>query len=205
MLQADAYGAYDALYESGHIREAACMAHARRKIHDEHARRPTAMTTEALKRIAVLYAIEAGIRGSPPDERLRIRQEQSVPLMQSLHNWILEQMKTLSVHAEMAKAFTYMLKQWDALNEYCRDGWVEIDNNIGENALRTVAVGRKNYLFFGSDNGGEAAAIIYSLLGTCKLNGVEPEGWLREVIGKINDWPSNRVHELLPWNLPSVK
>lgn len=98
-----------------------------------------------------------------------------------------EQMKTLSVHAEMAKAFTYMLKQWDALNEYCRNGQVEIDNNIGENALRAVAVGRKNYLFFGSDHGGEAAAIIYSLLGTCKLNGVEPEGWLREVIGKIND------------------
>ncbi|ENZ9096442.1 transposase domain-containing protein, partial [Enterobacter asburiae] len=98
-----------------------------------------------------------------------------------------------------------MLKQWDALNEYCRNGQVEIDNNIGENALRTVAVGRKNYLFFGSDNGGEAAAIIYSLLGTCKLNGVEPEGWLREVISKINDWPSNRVDELLPWNLSSVK
>lgn len=205
VLQAYAYGAYDALYESGHIREAACMAHARRKIHDEHARRPTAMTTEALKRIAVLYAIEAGIRGSPPDERLRIRQEQSVPQMQSLHDWVQEQMKTLSVHAEMAKAFTYMLKQWDALNEYCRNGQVEIDNNIGENALRTVAVGRKNYLFFGSDNGGEAAAVIYSLLGTCRLNGVEPESWLREVISKINDWPSNRVHELLPWNLSSVK
>uniref|UniRef100_UPI002A819764 IS66 family transposase n=1 Tax=Enterobacter sp. 262D3 TaxID=3077763 RepID=UPI002A819764 len=131
--------------------------------------------------------------------------ERTVPLMQSLYDWVQEQMKTLSVHAEMAKAFTYMLKEWDALNEYCRNGQVEIDNNIGENALRTVAVGRKNYLFFGSDNGGEAAAIIYSLLGTCKLNGVEPEGWLREVISKINDWPSNRLHELLPWNLSSVK
>ncbi|ELD4018271.1 IS66 family transposase [Salmonella enterica] len=205
VLQADAYGGYDALYESGHIREAACMAHARRKIHDEHARRPTAMTNEALKRIAALYVIEAEIRGLPPDERLIARKGRTVPLMQSLHDWVLEQMKTLSVHAEMAKAFTYMQKQWDALNEYCRNGQVEIDNNIGENALRTVAVGRKNYLFFGSDNGGEAAAIIYSLLGTCKLNGVEPEGWLREVISKINNWPSNRVDELLPWNLSSVK
>lgn len=205
VLQADAYGGYDALYESGRIREAACMAHARRKIHDEHTRRPTDMTNEALKRIAALYAIEAEIRGFLPGERLVARKERTVPLMQSLHDWVVEQMKTLSVHAEMAKAFTYMLKQWDALNEYCRNGMVEIDNNIGENALRTVAVGRKNYLFFGSDNGGEAAAIIYSLLGTCKLNGVEPEGWLREVIGKINDWPSNRVDELLPWNLSSVK
>ncbi|HDR2836424.1 TPA: IS66 family transposase [Enterobacter mori] len=205
VLQADAYGAYDALYESGRFREAACMAHARLKIHDEHARRPTVMTNEALKRIAALYVIEAEIRGLPPGERLTARKERTVPLMQSLYDWVQEQMKTLSVHAEMAKAFTYMLKQWDALNEYCRNGQVEIDNNIGENALRTVAVGRKNYLFFGSDNGGEAAAIIYSLLGTCKLNGVEPEGWLREVISKINDWPSNRLHELLPWNLSSVK
>lgn len=205
VLQADAYGGYDALYESGRITEAACMAHARRKIHDEHVRRPTALTDEALKRIAALYGTEAEIRGSPAEERLAVRKERSLPQMESLHDWIQTQMKTLSVHAEMAKAFGYMLKQWHALNEFCRNGWVEIDNNIGENALRSVAVGRKNYLFFGSDNGGEAAAVIYSLLGTCRLNGVEPENWLREVIGKINDWPSNRVHELLPWNLSSVK
>jgi transposase len=204
VLQADAYGGYDALYESGRITEAACMAHARRKIHDEHVRRPTELTQEALRRIAELYAIEAEIRGSPADERLTSRKERSSPLMESLHDWIQEQMKTLSVHAEMAKGFAYILKQWDALNEYCRNGQVEIDNNIGENALRSVAVGRKNYLFFGSDSGGESAAIIYSLLGTCKLNSVEPESWLREVIDKIGDWPSNRVYELLPWNLSPV-
>lgn len=205
VLQADAYSAYDALYETGRVKEAACLAHARRKIHDEDARRPTEMTQEALRRIAELYAIEAEIRGSPADERLTVREARSVPLMQSLYDWIQLQKKTLSKHAEMAKAFDYILKQWDALNEFCRDGWVEIDNNIGENALRSVAVGRKNYLFFGSDNGGESAAIIYSLLVTCKLNGVEPEDWLREVIMKINDWPSNRVHELLPWNFLPVK
>lgn len=205
VLQADAYGGYDALYESGRVTEAACMAHARRKIHDEHARRPTALTTEALRRIAELYAIEADIRGSPAESRLAARKEKSQALMQSLYDWLQAQMKTLSVHAEMAKAFGYMLKQWDALNVFCVDGWVEIDNNIAENALRCVALGRKNWLFAGSDKGGEAAAIIYSLLGTCKLNGVEPEGWLRDVLGKINDWPSNRVHELLPWNLSTVK
>lgn len=205
VLQADAYGGYDALYETGRVTEAACLAHARRKIHDEHARRPTALTTEALRRIAELYAIEADIRGSPAESRLAVRKEKSRPLMQSLYEWIQEQMKTLSIHAEMAKAFGYMLKQWGALNVFCGDGWVEIDNNIAENALRCVALGRKNWLFAGSNKGGEAAAIIYSLLGTCKLNGVEPEGWLRDVLGKISDWPSNRVHELLPWNLTTVK
>lgn len=205
VLQADAYGGYDALYETGRITEAACLAHARRKIHDEHARRPTELTQEALKRIAALYAIEADIRGSPEETRLAVRKEKSMPLMQSLYAWIQVQLKTLSVHAEMAKAFGYMLKQWAALNVFCSDGRVEIDNNICENALRCVALGRRNYLFFGSDRGGEAAAIIYSLLDTCKLNGVEPEGWLRDVLGKISDWPSNRVHELLPWNLITVK
>ncbi|HFK4661396.1 TPA: transposase, partial [Escherichia coli] len=129
----------------------------------------------------------------------------SVQLMQSLYDWIQLQRKTLSKHAEMGKAFDYILNHWNALNEFCRDGQVEIDNNIGENALRSVAVGRKDYLFFGSDKGGESAAIIYSLLVTCKLNEVEPEDWLREVIVKLNDWPSNRVHELLPWNCSTVK
>ncbi|HFY0689152.1 TPA: IS66 family transposase [Escherichia coli] len=205
VLQADAYGGYDAVYETGRVTEAACLAHARRKIHDEHARRPTELTQEALKRIAALYAIEADIRGSPEERRLAVRKEKSMPLMESLYAWIQAQLKTLSVHAEMAKAFGYMLKQWDALNVFCNDGRVEIDNNICENALRCVALGRRNYLFFGSDRGGEAGAIIYSLLGTCKLNGVEPEGWLRDVLGKISDWPSNRVHELLPWNLSTVK
>lgn len=205
VLQADAYGGYDAIYETGRVTEAACLAHARRKIHDEHARRPTELTQEALKRIAALYAIEADIRGSPEERRLAVRKEKSMPLMQSLYEWLQEQLKTLSVHAEMAKAFGYMLKQWSALNVFCSDGRVEIDNNICENALRCVALGRRNYLFFGSDRGGEAAAIIYSLLGTCKLNGVEPEAWLRDVLGKISDWPSNRVDELLPWNLSTVK
>uniref|UniRef100_A0A1A9VZ64 IS66 family transposase n=1 Tax=Glossina brevipalpis TaxID=37001 RepID=A0A1A9VZ64_9MUSC len=205
VLQADAYGGYDALYESGGVTEAACLAHARRKINDEHVRRPTDLTQEALKRIAALYAIEADIRGSPEETRLAVRKEKSCSLMRSLYDWIQVQLKTLSVHAEMAKAFGYMLKQWDALNVFCSDGRVEIDNNICENALRCVALGRRNYLFFGSDRGGKAAAIIYSLLGTCKLNGVESEAWLRDVLGKISDWPSNRVHELLPWNLSTVK
>ncbi|ARF51578.1 IS66 family transposase [Pantoea stewartii] len=206
ILQADAYGGYNALYEDGRITEAACMAHARRKIHDVHARTPTDITTEALKRIGKLYAIEAEIRGSPADERLAVRKEQTIPLMQSLYDWIQVQMKVLSRHSDTAKAFAYLLKQWDALNLYCSNGWAEIDNNIAENALRGVALGRKNWLFAGSDTGGERAAILYSLIVTCRLNGVDPETWLRYVIGHIQDWPVNRVRDLLPWKveLPSA-
>lgn len=177
------------------------MAHARRKIHDVHVRHPTTVTTEALSRIGALYAIESENRGSPAEERLTARKARSVPLMQSLYDWIQQQMCTLSRHSDTAKAFAYLLKQWDALNEYCRNGRVEIDNNRCENALREVALGRRNYMFFGSDGGGDSAAVMYSLIGSCKLNGIEPEAWLRHVISVINTWPANRVKELLPWNV----
>ncbi|MDC7861844.1 IS66 family transposase [Pantoea ananatis] len=192
ILQADAYGGYNALYEYGHITEAACMA---------HARTPTDITTEALRRIGELYAIEAEIRGSPAEKRLAVRKVRTVPLMLSLYDWIQGQMKVLSRHSDTAKALVYLLKQWDALNLYCRNGWAEIDNNIAENALRSVALGRKNWLFAGSDSGGERAATLYSLIGTCRLNGVEPEAWLRYVIAHIQDWPVNRVKDLLPWQV----
>ncbi|MDI4496945.1 IS66 family transposase [Escherichia coli] len=201
ILQADAYAGYNALYESGQVTEAACMAHTRRKIHDVHVRHPTTVTGETLRRIGALYAIESEIRGSPAEERLAVRKARTVPLMQSLYEWLQGQMSTLSRHSDTAKAFTYLLKQWDALNEYCRNGWVEIDNNLCENALRVVALGRRNYMFFGSDGGGESAAVMYSLIGSCKLNGIEPETWLRHVISVINTWPANRVKELLPWNV----
>ena len=189
------------LYESGRITEAACMAHARRKIHDVHARAPTYITTEALQRIGELYAIEAEVRGCSAEQRLAARKARAAPLMQSLYDWIQQQMKTLSRHSDTAKAFAYLLKQWDALNVYCSNGWVEIDNNIAENALRGVAVGRKNWMFAGSDSGGEHAAVLYSLIGTCRLNNVEPEKWLRYVIEHIQDWPANRVRDLLPWKV----
>ena len=201
ILQADAYAGYNPIYENGRVTEAACMAHARRKIHDVRVRHPTAVTTEALNRIGALYAIESEIRGSPAEERLVVRKSRTVPLMQSLYDWIHLQMTALSRHSDTAKAFTYLLKQWDALNEYCRNGWVEIDNNLCENALRVVALGRRNYMFFGSDGGGDSAAVMYSLIGSCKLNGIEPETWLRLVISVINTWPANRVKELLPWNV----
>ncbi|VCW13150.1 Putative transposase (identified by ISEscan HMM) [Escherichia coli] len=171
------------------------------KIHDVHARAPTYITTEALQRIGELYAIEAEVRGCSAEQRLAARKARAAPLMQSLYDWIQQQMKTLSRHSDTAKAFAYLLKQWDALNVYCSNGWVEIDNNIAENALRGVAVGRKNWMFAGSDSGGEHAAVLYSLIGTCRLNNVEPEKWLRYVIEHIQDWPANRVRDLLPWKV----
>ena len=153
------------------------------------------------RRVGELYAIEAEIRGCTAEQRLAARKARAAPLMQSLYDWIQTQMKTLSRHSDTVKAFAYLLKQWDALNVYCSNGWVEIDNNIAENALRGVAVGRKNWLFAGSDSGGEHAAVLYSLIGTCRLNNVEPEKWLRYVIEHIQDWPANRVRDLLPWKV----
>ncbi|HGF5767165.1 TPA: transposase, partial [Escherichia coli] len=145
--------------------------------------------------------IEAEVRGCSAEQRLAARKTRAAPLMQSLYDWIQQQMKTLSRHSDTAKAFAYLLKQWDALNVYCSNGWVEIDNNIAENALRGVAVGRKNWMFAGSDSGGEHAAVLYSLIGTCRLNNVDPEKWLRYVIEHIQDWPANRVRDLLPWKV----
>ncbi len=201
VLQADAYAGFNELYRNGQITEAACWAHARRKIHDVHVRTPSALTEEALKRIGELYAIEAEIRGMPAKRRLAERQQKAKPRLKSLESWLREKVKTLSRHSELAKAFTYVLNQWPALAYYTDDGWAEADNNIAENALRMVSLGRKNYLFFGSDHGGERGALLYSLIGTCKLNGVEPESYLRHVLDVIADWPINRVSELLPWRV----
>ncbi len=154
---------------------------------------PTDITTEALKRIGELYAIEAEIRGSPADDRLAIRKEKTIPLMQLLYDWIQAHMKVLSRHSDTAKAFSYLFKQWDALNLYCGNGWAEIDNNIAENALRGVALGRKNWLFADSDSGSERAALLYSLIDTCRLNDVYPEVSLRYVLGHIQELPVNRL------------
>ncbi|WP_133523182.1 IS66 family transposase [Buttiauxella sp. JUb87] len=207
VLQADAYAGYNALYANGQVTEAGCMAHARRKFHDVHVRTPTAVTVEALRRFGELYAIEAEIRGSPAAERLAVRREKSVPLMASLNIWWREQAAVMSSASGLREAFTYLKNNWNALNEFCRNGWVEIDNNLAENALRMVAVGRRNYLFVGSASGGENAAIMYTLIVTCRLNGVDPEAYLRYVISEISEWSSKRLRDLLPWNikLPSVK
>lgn len=175
VLQADAYAGFNALYVDGTIQEAACWAHARRKFYDLHAARPSAITTEALRRIAELYVIEAEIRGKPPHERQLVRQSRARPLLDDLDHWLRATLEKLSRKSDTAAAIQYALNLWPALLRYCDDGIIEIDNSAAERALRGVAIGRRNYLFAGADSGGERAAAIYSLIVTAKLGGVDPE------------------------------
>jgi transposase len=201
VLQADAYAGFNALFEGGHVQEAACWAHARRKINDLHVNRATPTTTEALRRIGELYEIEQQVRGHSPAHRHQVRQARTRPLLVAFEAWLRERLLTLSLQSETTKAINYVLNQWQALCYYCNDGAAEIDNNIAENALRVVSLGRKNFLFMGAHSGGERAAAMYSLIGTCKLNGIEPEAYLRHVLTHIADHPINRVDKLLPWNI----
>jgi transposase len=200
VLQADAYAGFNALYEDGTIQEAACWAHARRKFYDLHEARPSALTTEALHRIGELYAIEAKIRGKPPNERQQARQAEAKPLIDDLARWLRIMLEKPSRKSDTSAAILYALNLWPALARYCDDGQIEIDSSAAERALRGIAIGRRNYLFAGADSGGERAAAIYSLIGTAKLNGVDPEAWLRHVLTHIADHPVNRVDEFLPWN-----
>jgi len=200
-LQADGYAGFDQIYEGGLIREAACWAHVRRKFYDIQVAHKSAVATEALDRIAALYAIEKEIHGHSPEERLAVRNERSRPLLESLKQWLEEILAKLSKKSDTAMAVRYALGRWDALMHYCNDGRLEIDNNAAERSLRAVALGRKNYLFAGSDRGGESAAVLYSLIGTAKLNGIDPEAYLRNVLSRIAEHPINRIEELLPWNV----
>lgn len=200
-LQADAYAGFEQIYEADRIQEAACWAHVRRKFYDLVVAHKSEVAQEALRRIGELYAIEADIRGKQPAERRQVRNERSRPLLESLKQWLEETLGKLSKKSDTALAVRYALGRWEALLHYLDDGRLEIDNNAAERALRAVALGRKNYLFAGSDRGGERAAAIYSLIGTAKLNGLDPEAYLRNVLSRIADHPINRIEELLPWSL----
>ena len=158
-------------------------------------------TTEALTRIGALYAIEEEIRGKPADLRRDVRQTRARPLLDELRRWMEKTLRSLSAKSETAGAIRYALSRWRALTRYAEDGMLEIDNSAAERALRAVALGRKNFLFAGSDSGGERAAAMYSLLGTAKLNGLDPELYLRTVLARIADHPISRIDELQPWNL----
>ena len=204
-LQADGYSGFASLYADGRVVEAACWAHARRKYYDVYAadRSPTA--AEALRRIGLLYAIEREIRSQPPAERSAARRARSAPILGELHAWLRETVTTLSAKAPLAQAIQYTLTRWTALSRYVEDGAVEIDNNVAERAIRALVLGRRNYLFAGSDAGGETAARLYSLIGTCRLNGIDPHHYLRHVLERIATHPINRIETLLPWHVgPSL-
>ncbi len=201
LLQADGYAGYDKLYQGNGIQEVACWAHFRRKIFECHQTSPTPLTTDLLDRIAGLYRIEEDFRGQPPDVRRRHRQEQARPQIDALRGAIDGALRRLSSKSAMAKALAYGRKRWDALTRYTDEGMAEIDNNIAERAIRAIAIGRKNWLFAGSKAGGERAAAIYSVIETAKLNGIEPQAYIADVIEKMaSGWPASRWDELMPCN-----
>jgi transposase len=218
ILQADAYAGYNELYapnrEPGPILGAGCFAHARRKFFEladvEGAARKKSrgekvsvvypIALEAVQKLDALFAIEREINGRSPAERHALRQELSAPLMAELHDWLNIQRGHISRNHDLAKAINYMLRRWEAFTRFLADGRVCLSNNAAERALRCVPLGRKSWLFCGSDRGGQRAAIAYSLIQTCRLNDVDPQAWLADILARIADHPVSRLDELLPWN-----
>jgi transposase len=199
-IHADGYAGFNELFAGNRIVEAACWAHVRRKFFEVHAANGSPIAKEALKRIGQLYAVEQTIKGVLPDQRRRERQQRSKPIAAALAAWADETRRKLSRKSELAAAFHYMRARWTALNRCFDDGRLALDNNPAERALRCVAIGRKNYLFAGSDAGGQRAAAMYSLIEAAKLNGLNSLHYLADVLTRIADHPARRIDELLPWN-----
>ena len=204
LMQADAYSGFNRLYEAsrkgGAIIEASCWAHARRKFFDLARINKAPIAIEAVERIDALFAIEREINGAPTYERKRVRNECSRPLVTALETWLREQRRKLSARNEIAKAIQYSLNRWAALTRFLDDGRLCMSNNAAERALRGIAVGRNNWIFAGSDEGGRRAAAIYTLIETAKLNDVDPQAWLTDVLARLQNHPAKRIDELLPWN-----
>ncbi|MBB4641162.1 transposase [Rhizorhapis suberifaciens] len=218
ILQADAYAGYGELYApdrlAGSILEAGCFAHARRKFFEladvEGAARKKSrgekagiiypIALEAVQKLDALFDIERGINGKSAAERFAARQDLSAPLMAELHAWLNAQLARISRNHDLAKAINYMLRRWDAFTRFLDDGRVCLSNNAAERSLRCVPLGRKSWLFCGSDRGGQRAAVAYSLIQTCRLNDVDPQAWLADVLARIADHTVSHLDELLPWN-----
>jgi transposase len=205
VIHADGYAGFNELFAGGAIVEAGCWAHVRRKFFDVHAAIGSPIAKEALDRIGQLYGVEETIKGLPPDDRRRQRQWRSKRIAEALAAWADETVPKLSRKSELAAAFRYMRARWPALVRCFDDGRLALDNNPAERALRGVAIGRKNYLFAGSDARGRRAAAMYSLIETAKLNGINPQLYLANVLGRIADHPARQVAELLPWNWRPVE
>ena len=208
-IHADGYAGYEALTRSKappgqqgqRIIHAACWAHARRNLYDVHQKTHSPIAAEGLRRIGVLYDIERDINGLPPERRRAVRTERSVPLLADLGTWMETERRRLSGENDLAKALQYALNRWDALARFTTDGRLAIDNNAAERELRGIAVTRKNFLFLGSDKVGERAAIIYTALETARLNGIDPEAWLADVLDQLARGRSQlNLEPLMPWN-----
>ena len=204
LMQADAYSGFNRLYDPsrkpGPIIEASCWAHARRKFFDLARISKAPIAVDAVDRVDALFAIEREINGAAPHERRRVRNERSRPLVIALESWLREQRRKLSASNQVAKAIQYSLNRWTALTRFLDDGRLCMSNNAAERALRCVAVGRKNWTFAGSDRGGCRAAAIYTLVETAKLNDIDPQAWLADVLARLPGHPAKRIHEFLPWN-----
>jgi transposase len=204
ILQADAYAGFSELYAGerrpGPIAEAVCWAHGRRKFFVLADLRQAPLAIEAVRRIDEVFTIERGINGAPAEQRLAVRQQRARPLVTALETWMRTERARLSRHADTAKAMDYMLKRWPAFTRFLDDGRICLTNNAAERALRGIAIGRKAWLFAGSDRGGERAAAMFTLIETAKLNGIDPQAWLADVLRRIADHPAARLLELLPWN-----
>jgi transposase len=206
-LQVDAYAGFEALFvppapgRPADIQEVACWAHLRRGLFELYKANASATAQEALERIGKLYDLETAVRGQSVERRLAARQQYAIPMLRDLHQWLIATRTKVENKSELAKAIDYGLNRWKPLTLYTEDGTLEIDNNIAERAVRGVGIGKKNYMFFGSDCGGERAAIAYSLVETCKLNHIDPQRYLEYVLQRIAEHPINRIEELLPWNV----
>ena len=200
ILQVDGYGAYAELAQRGDVALAFCWSHVRRQFYEIQANTPAPIATEALVRIAALYAIEADIRGRSVDERRQARQRRTKPLVDDLRLWLEARLAAVSGKSTIAGAIRYALSRWDGLVRFLDDGRICLSNNAAERGVRGIALGRKNHLFAGSDGGGEHWAVVASLIETCKMNGVDPQAYLRDVLAKIVvRHPMNRIDELLPF------
>jgi transposase len=206
-LQVDGYAGFEPLFvpstpgASARVEEISCWAHGRRRFFDIYAALKSPIAKEAIERIGVLYQIETHIRGRSAEDRLAARQKYAVPHLQALNAWMIETLSQLDSSSKLVEAFNYSLNRWTQLCRYTEDGRLEIDNGAAERSIRGMGIGRRNYLFFGSDSGGERAAIIYSLVESCKLNNIDPLSYLHYVLERIADHPINRIEELLPWNV----
>lgn len=206
-LHADDYAGFEKLYQPSNLNDGArivevsCMGHSRRRIYEVYDLLKSPLAREGLDQIAQLYAIEDRIRGQSPEIRRAVRQADAVPVLNGLHTWLLKHVTQFPKTSAFGRALRYPLKHWTALNRYSANGTLEIDNLAAERSLRGIAVGRRNYLFLGSDNGGDSAAVIYCLIESAKLNSIDPHAYLHYVLERIADHPVNKVDALLPWNV----